>query len=348
MPPHSPARQELLAIAEILLNPEASPSVARDAAYRLTDLFARQGGFSDGLAGHKDTLETYTARGKAIAPLNAARCAWEYLRTAKFLQGVHAAIEEARRRFPGQRIEVLYAGTGPYATLALPLMPLLSPGEVGFTLLDLHGHCLDSVRHLLEAFGYTEFATGFVECDAATYRHPPGRPLHVAVTETMQTALQKEPQVAITLNLAPQLQPGGLLVPERIEIRACLADPNREIPFIDEAGNTQGRQRVDLGRIFDLGLDTAQTLASALTFPWTEVAIPPERPAWAKRFMLLTHITTFGDIRLGDYDCSLNCPVTIRELHNPAPDSTVEFRYRIGEAPGFEHRRPNQPSATTA
>lgn len=336
MASQSPA-QRLLAISNILLDPEAIPSTARDASHQLTDLFADMGGFADGLAGQKDWQDTHTPHGKAISALNAARCVWEYQRTAKFLQGVHAAIREAQRRFPGQRIELLYAGSGPYATLVLPLLPLFAPEEIRLTLLDLHRHCLDSVGRLLDGFGFRPFVHELVECDAAAYRHPPERPLHVVVTETMQRALKQEPQVAITLNLAPQLAPGGILVPERIEVKACLADPRREVVTYDTAGDIQERLRVELGTVFELSLDTLPSLASE--FPWTPIAIPAARPEAAKRFMLLTHIATFGNIRLGDYECSLNGPVAIQELDDPAPDSSVEFRYQIGTKPGFEHRR---------
>lgn len=338
--------ERLRAISQILLDPAAVPVTARDAAHALTDLFAELGGFAEDAADRKDLLDTHTPHGKAIAAINAARCVWEYQRTAKFLQGVYAALREAQRRFPNQRIEVLYAGTGPYATLAIPLLPFFAPEEVGFTLLDLHRQCLDSVERLLDGFGFREFVRKLVECDATRYRHPPDCPLHMLVTETMQKALAQEPQVAITLNLAPQLAKGGILVPERVQVKAALADPRREIVFHDESGETQERLRVDLGQVFELSLDTVPTLAAETpAFPWVPLAIPSSRPAQAQSFLLLTHIDTFGDIRLGDYECSLNCPVTIRELHGPPPGPSVEFRYRMGEKPGFEHRWPNPNEA---
>lgn len=334
----------LRAQAEILLDPTATPVAIRAAAHALSDLFVGLDGFdaNQGGAARKDQLETYTAHGKAIDPTNAARCLWEHLRTARFLQGVHAAIHEARRRFPGQRVEVLYAGTGPYATLALPLMPLFSPEQVRFTLLDIHPHCLDSVTRLVDGLGFGEFVRAFVEADATTYRHPRDLPLHVTVTETMQLALIKEPQVAITLNLAPQLLPGGLLVPERIEVRACLADGRRETPVLDEQGGFPERLRVDLGPVFTLNLDTARAYVGAdlatLEFPPVRVAIPEQRPEGTNRFMLTTRIATFGDIALGDYDCSLTCPLPIRALDNPAPGRAFEFRYHMDATPGFFHQ----------
>ena len=62
-----------------------------------------------------------------------------------FLRGISSAIMEATRRFPAQPIEVLYAGTGPYASLAIPLMHRFAPSEVKFTLLEVHETAVASV-----------------------------------------------------------------------------------------------------------------------------------------------------------------------------------------------------------
>ena len=68
-------------------------------------------------------LETLLPNGKAIYPYAAATCLLDYARTRAFAGSVHDAIEAANIRFPGERIEILYGGTGPYAPLALMQTP---------------------------------------------------------------------------------------------------------------------------------------------------------------------------------------------------------------------------------
>lgn len=108
---------------------------------------------------------------------------------------------------------MLYAGCGPFAPFALMLATRFEPSEVRVTLLDVHSWSLECARRLFETFGLADFVRAYVCADAATYTWPRDLPLHVVLTETMQHALQKEPQVAVTLNLAPQLSDGGILVP---------------------------------------------------------------------------------------------------------------------------------------
>src|SRR5262249_12740496 len=146
-----------------------------------------------------------------------------------YLRGVYDAIQEAQQRFPREVIHVLYAGCGPFALLCLPLLPLLAVQAVHFTLLDVHARALERVQPNLAALGLEGANVDCLVCDATHYRNPDHRPLHVVVSETMQQALEKEPQVAILMNTAPQLTSGGLMVPEMIAVDAVLTDLSREL-----------------------------------------------------------------------------------------------------------------------
>lgn len=296
--------------------------------------------------------------GSAISPLDAARCLLDPRRTAIYLRGVHAAIKEAQQRFPRDVIHVLYAGCGPFAPLCLPLLPLLAGQAVRFTLLDVHARSIESVQTILAALRLGENVDCLV-CDATHYRNPDNRPLHVVVCETMQRALEKEPQVAILMNTAPQLTAGGLMVPEMIAVDAVLTDLSRElggngaVPSIQEPSMRGPRtpepcrpepstpkpwpERVPLGRILEVDRERVCAWARAGVpshLPPTRITVP-RLVAAQYSLVLATTIRMFGMHELREYESGLTNPLIV---HGWRAGEEVEFIYHLGEKPGFQQR----------
>ena len=89
-----------------------------------------------------------------------------------YLRGLHAAIQEAQRRFPGEVIQVLYAGCGPFAPLSVPLLPLLAGQAVRFTLLDVHARAVESVQTILAALALEDGSADCLVCDPLSPPRP--------------------------------------------------------------------------------------------------------------------------------------------------------------------------------
>ena len=108
--------------------------------------------------------------GYCIAPMEAAGCMLDTQRTLMFIRGLHAAIKKLRKRNPKKRVSVLYAGCGPFATLALPMTTQFTPDEIGFTLMDIHGDSLTYVHQLVERLGLQSYFDDLICTDATQYQ----------------------------------------------------------------------------------------------------------------------------------------------------------------------------------
>lgn len=329
--------QQLERLTEDLLS-LSHPGPLRAAALDLHALFSRIVGLRDDSSDPADTQPTNLPAGVAIDPLSAARCTLDFARTTKFLRGIYAAVRVAQQRFFAQPIEILYAGCGPFATLAIPLMTQFSADEVRFTLLDIHQRSLDSARLLVETLGFAAHVRDYLQADAATYVQPAERTLHIVITETMLEALRKEPQVAVTLNLAPQLCAGGILIPERITVDACLYNPATEFQLtpagsVDESPSKSERMRIMLGRLIELDIASVPRLCSE-GFPAVRIKLPAADEQ-RLRLMLRTEVTVFESFILGDYAASITIPHQDKEFDALAPGSGVMFQYEVGSMPGF-------------
>lgn len=274
--------------------------------------------------------------GLALSPYVAAQCIRDTHRTVAFVRGVSLALEEARRRFPRGVLEVVYAGTGPFAPLILPLLTTRPLRDVLFTFLDAHQTAASSVLALTERLGVGRRTRQVACSDAAAYSHP--APIHLVVTETLQRSLAAEPFVAIVRNLRRQLAPGGLMVPERVTIEAVLIDA-----LVEQArwgGQASAEASRSLGVLFEVDADgehppldlDGRSLPMELTIP----ALEPEGQRWVA---LATRIDVFGPLRLREHDSGLTVPEILWPLSPARAGEAIAFHYALDHAPGIRWRR---------
>lgn len=315
-------RTQFRRCASILLDPDSGYGKLHDTVQTLYTALSNAVGLDDAHPGEEESHTTWLPLGKAVSVQTAARCLREHLRSARFLRGVEAAVREAQRRFPGERIRLLEAGCGPFGLLALPLATRFTPDELGFVLLDYHTRSLEVVRQLTALLDLTPYLIDTVQADATHWQCPPSLRPHVLVSETMKESLQDEPQAAIVANLAPQIMPDGIMVPESIRVDAGLF---RQSDPLDGAT----RSWIELGPLLDLTQENA-----AEAYPVNELTIPDPVPE-KHQLVTRTSIGLFGDIRLEPYECSLTLDVPVRELRWPQGGERLVAQYALEPQPGF-------------
>lgn len=293
---------------------------------------------------------TFLDGGEAISPYDAATCLSDIWRTACYLRGIYSAIRAAQTHFAGERIHILYAGCGPYATLLLPLITQFRPEEIGVTLLDFHTLSIEQVTHLIETLNIADYIDDIRETNAITYTYPPQTTLHMVVVETMFRALGQETQVAIMQNLLPQLTPGGFFLPEAIHVSAGVADPTIEdsgqFMILDEHKMARGwrsgivEQRAHIGHLLTLNRETVGDLPkNGEKRHLTTLPMPPH-PAGATTLYLQTTITVYEDHHLEPYACDLTYPVRVNWWEDVPAGTPIDFYFTLGYKPGIEIQTP--------
>ena len=229
-------------VARLLLDSQRPAHSLRPEVLELTGILAGAQAIRTARSEDISRGETRTSNGLAISPSMATMCAEDFVRTIAFLRGTHAAIVDLRTRWPDRPIRVLYAGCGPWATLAVPLMAVVSSTEATFTLLDLHPESVASAKSIVATLGLASSVTSFETVDIASYQVCPDAPPDILLIETMQACLEAEPQVAITWFLLKQ-SPQAILIPEQVRIDMTWTDPAHDCFGVGQELNRSLPQR---------------------------------------------------------------------------------------------------------
>lgn len=332
-------RATLRSLVAVLLEPSAPRDALARAAASLHGLLLRTSGLEDDPAAHR---ESTLPSGRALSPFDAGRCALDPVRTAVLLRGVRAAIAAAREHARGRRIEVLYAGCGPFAPLVLPLLVLEEAGDLRVTFLDVHVAAIAALRRVVERLEVGDAVADALVCDAAADEPVHGTAVDVVVVEAMQRSLGHEPQVAIVRNLVPLLAPHGVLVPESIRVDLVLSDPDVEIAdgFVSARAEAA---RVPVGTVFELSRWSASAPLDADGFLPPVVVTLPAPIGPRARPMLFTRIDAFGAHTLATAASGLTVPEPLWRVPDLPAGSRLAFRYRLGSDPGLAWSSPAPP-----
>jgi hypothetical protein len=280
-----------------------------------------------------DQAESALPSGRALSPSDAARCLADPLRTARFLRGIDAAIRARRRRLPDRPVEIVYAGTGPFAPLIVPLLPLYARSEVSVTLIDVHERSVELVGRLVDRLGLADRVCALVAADATTYVHPAERPPGIVIVEAMQRSLSAEPQVAIARQLAPQLDAAGVLIPERVTVR--LAWTERSALFRHPGAGGLGDWAASAVTVLEL---TKEMATVALDWEDRSAATVVTCPNGAESGhvpVLFTTIDVYGGHTLGPFESGLTYPEPLWPLADPRVGERVAVWYQLGARPGL-------------
>lgn len=318
--PHS---KDLAHILNVLLDNGTGGDLLSETLDLYRDILLTASGID--LGGETEMGCIHTGAGVAIGTTWAALCIDDVLRTKRFVSGLHEAVKTVAARRPGP-VHILYAGTGPWATLALPLTSCFSPAELRITCIEINDVSYASVKRTIISLGLEDYIEEFIQTDAATHVISGKTPVDVMLSETMQYCLIDEMQVPIVLNLMAQLPEDAIMVPERITLDLGVLNDDKN-QFVNRS----------LGTVFTLDRDSLKAYipkGNTLDFPTFRLEVPPLGEAARGPLAILTTIDVFGGHRLTHYESGLTYPQIIGDY--PSTDNpldAIDFTYHLEPSP---------------
>jgi hypothetical protein len=271
--------------------------------------------------------ESKTPAGIALSPTMAAMCMDDFGRTVQFIRGIEMAIRDVGKRLKHRSVRVLYAGCGPLAPLALPLMTILPVDAARFTLLDIHAISTACVRRLIQTLGLQEGIISIETIDAVKYEIDPAEPPDIIIVEMLRAGLEAEPQAAVGSYLMKKV-PEAVMIPAEIRVDLVLMDLKRQID-----GGVSEINDVTVGTV--LKLDAGAYLNEELITRKSRLLLPPfDKDRYLP--MLFTEVDTYGNHRLRRYDSGITVPRRIQTKREITGGDALEFQYLMGDMPGLQ------------
>lgn len=332
--PKSTSRTHFYQLLATLLEGELSPGEMQSKAREIAKILSAVSGVS---IDHELTGSPVidTSEGIAISPVQAAKCMEEVQRSRRFLLGITQAIEDKSEST--QKINVLYAGTGPFGSILLPILAKFDSRKLKVTLLDIHRENIKAIKNVVSWLELEDYIETVIHGDALKWSPKDGRKFDIIVSETMNNFLLREPQVPIFIHLQQFLTSNGVLIPEKITIQAGHLQPVSKAQ--QESLKTGAKRYVPITNIFEFDQTLACELHKSGTKSWKSHFVMPESSGYLHDFEYRTFVHIYKDHLLVTGDCSLNLPV--RQFNKSVEaGAKVSCNYLWGKTPEWQINYP--------
>jgi hypothetical protein len=309
---------------------------------------ATYGELKDALSEWKESLErhhkldmnapeynenVYLEEGKAIATRWAALCIEDLIRTKRFVRAVKKSVEAVLYKQAGLPVTIMYVGTGPFATLILPLTQVFSPSELQLDLIEVNTKSFALLNATIESYGIEGYIRNCY-CTDATRFTLENTEVDILLVECLQHALAREPQVKIVENLVPQLKEDLILIPEEITLQLALVNTKAQEDFRMDLESTK---EIDFYEIVDtlFCLNKSETLNNNLAFEERSNLFTKEQIMAHNRIAIFTEMRLFQSEKLTYNESGLTLPLNITDYAKESPIYGIKTKYVTGSEPGL-------------
>lgn len=274
--------------------------------------------------------------GVAIGTLWAANCLDDLVRTYKFIRGIEVAIQE--KIYQKDSLHILYAGTGPFASLILPFILKYADWNITYTLLEVNPLSFEVLKSTIKKLGLETNNINFINQDATKYQFPKNFSPDIIVSETMQRALDSEQQVSVFYNLMSQSNSDTVFIPEKITLAIGTSSSENIKPDI------QQKYYREHDKVFEVSKEAMNSndwlfekTSNKLSFTKKHTVLKEKELSTASEIVVMTEITIYKNEELIINESGLTIPKYIKDVSNNKKESlTIKSQYVIGVNPKLD------------
>ena len=286
----------------------------------------------------KDREDIPFENGIALCTTFAALCVVDLMRTRQFIRGVFKAVKTVRSQ-KTTPVRFFYAGTGPFATLILPLLTKYSPDELQLTLLEVNETTGNYLKSLIKELGIEPYIEKIISEDASKYTIDETQEVDIFISETMQHGLVKEQQVPIMLNLVNQLDKDVIIIPSKIKLDLALLNTSERVAInqSNEPKYNVLKTLLEFDKQF-IHSYSNQVKKKGRFELCKQLQFLKESDEEYDRLGILTSIQVYDDEWIDIDECSLTVPKLLLDLRREQKDKReISLDYVIKESPDFEY-----------
>ncbi len=328
-------KQALLAATEVLYTEKTDYLALSTAIKAYKELLLELSALDEDTSAAREDI--HHANGKALGTFWAALCVDDIIRTKQFVHGIYNAIDDLKQEGK-QKIHILYAGTGPFATLLLPNMLRFPKDLISYTFMEINPISMEGIKRLLSKLEMDDYAINFVSEDASTYQIPEAVSYDLIISETLQAGLAKEQQVAIFFNLMKQSSTSTIFIPEKIELQLALRENGIAAELLTSAHYSR------IATVFEVSknawngyLKETSTSVQDRLLDKVDTLVSKDAMNSANTLFLLTHLQVYKEYQIGINESSLTIPLYLNSFSaTEEKDRTIQTQYIIDENPRLE------------
>ena len=274
--------------------------------------------------------------GVAIGTLWAANCLDDLERTLKFIKGIDIAIQEKIHQ--KDSLHILYAGTGPFASLILPFMLKYADINITYSFLEINPLSFEILKSTIKKLDLENHNINFINQDATKYQFPKDFSPDIIISETMQRALDTEQQVSVFYNLMKQSNSDTVFIPEKITLAIGTSSSENIKPDI------QQKYYREHDKVFEVSKEAMNSndwlfekTSNKLSFTKKHTVLKEKELSTASEIVVMTEITIYKSEKLFVNDSGLTAPKYIKDISNNKKERLIiESQYVIGSEPKLE------------